>query len=245
MNWISLIGPAVVAALISGVVSGIGILISARTARSIHTEKLAFDREQTQQRTAAEIELAERKMKADTELAERKFTFDKTLVSWRRRYDLAEQVLASAYEARDTLNWARVRVVLAGEGETRAATGPESQKLRADRNSAFVPIERLARNAKPFATLQALRDTLAAHFGPEATAPVAAIMEVHHSITNAASMLVQLAEFDDDRSARQQLLPLRMELWGERPDDKDKKVDAAIERLEALCKPILSMTGPA
>jgi hypothetical protein len=40
MNWTSLIGPAVVAAVISGLVSCIGIWISARTARRIHKEKL-------------------------------------------------------------------------------------------------------------------------------------------------------------------------------------------------------------
>ena len=43
MDWTSLIGPAVVAAVISGLVSTIGIVISTRATRAIHAEKLSAD----------------------------------------------------------------------------------------------------------------------------------------------------------------------------------------------------------
>ncbi len=58
MDWTSLIGPAVIAAVVSGIVAVIGFIVSTTTARTIHTEKLDFDRH----------------------LAQQKFEFDKDLV---------------------------------------------------------------------------------------------------------------------------------------------------------------------
>jgi hypothetical protein len=234
MDGISLIGPAVVAAVISGLVSSIGIWISVRTSRAIHTEKLTFDREQSERRVNAEIVLAEKK-----------FAIDRAIVGWRRRYDLAEQLLTSAYDARDALNWARVRAVMSGEGATRQAAESETDELRRLRNSIFVPLERLRDSAKTFTSLQASKYAIAAHFGPESIEPIAAILGVHHSISTAASILVEMTQADDDRRAREALIPLRKTLWGDRPDENDNKLDAAINQLEAICRPILSEQLPA
>jgi hypothetical protein len=177
--------------------------------------------------------------------SEKKLALDKELAIWKRLYELAEQVLAAAYEARDALNEARGRGIFAGEGETRKATEVETDKVREARNSAYVPIERLTRNAKAFATLQALQDPMAAQFGPEAIKPLAAIAEVHRSITRAASLLIQMADLGDDHLGRQQLVPLREVLWGDGRKDDDRKLDAAIEQLEAICRPVLSAKAPA
>ena len=244
MNWTSLIGPAVVAAVISGIVATIGIWISARTARHIHTEKLAFDREQAEQKFEFDKRLAEHKVDLDTGLAERKFVFDKDVVAWRRRYELAEQILSAAYEARATLKWARGRLIRQGEGETRKATGPESDKLRDARNSAFVPAERLFQNSKPFDTLQTLQDVAAAHFGPEAVKPISAIAVEHHGITDAVAILLQMVGENDDGHTVEALRPIRARLWGEEAKEANKNIDAAIEQLEALCKPALSAKWP-
>jgi hypothetical protein len=255
MDWASFTSPQVIAptAGLFGVLVGAGI--SSWTTHSTHRKRLAGDQALAERKIEADIALAERKFEFDQRLAERKVeleitlaerkvAFDKALAVWRRRYDLAEQVLAAAYEARDGLIWARGRGVFSGEGETRTATEPENDKLREARNSAFVPIERLARNAKAFASLQTLQDTVAAHFGPQAIKPISAIIGVHHSITSTASILVRMVDGDEDYFGRQQLLPLRKALWGERPDETDRKLDAAIEQLEAICKPVLSAEAP-
>ena len=71
MEWTSLIAPAVVAAVVSGIVSIVGFVVSARNARRIHAEKLTFDREQ-----------AEKRFEFDTGLAERRFQLDKNFVSY-------------------------------------------------------------------------------------------------------------------------------------------------------------------
>ena len=59
-----------------------------------------------------------------------------------------------------------------------------------------------------------------------------------------ASLIVQWTEEDEDHSSAQHLVPLRQALYGPRPDDTDRKIDAAVARLEAACKPVLSAQGP-
>jgi hypothetical protein len=66
MDYGSLLTPAVVSAVVSVVISGgvaiSGFLISARTARTIHGERLTFDREQAERRVDAEITLYKKKV---------------------------------------------------------------------------------------------------------------------------------------------------------------------------------------
>jgi hypothetical protein len=62
----------------------------------MHREKLAFDQK-----------LAERKFEFEKELAERWFKYDRDLHDHKRRIELAEEVLADFYKAREILLEAR------------------------------------------------------------------------------------------------------------------------------------------
>lgn len=224
---IDLSQPQVTAAVVGGcagaVVSLIVMAITQVSAWKMHNSKIA----------------------ADVDLARQKFEFDKTMVQWRRRFDIAEQVLAAAYEARDALNWARGRGIRQGEGKSRIAIEQESQDVKKARDLAFVPMERLAAHSKAFAALQTLSDAVFAHFGREAAKPISEIFEVHHGIAVTASILVENAPWDEDRQARASLQPLRDELYGDKARAANAKVNAAVEQLEALLKPILSAQVPA
>jgi hypothetical protein len=239
------VAAAVVGGCVAAVVSLIVAVVNQFSLRSMHRQRLASDEKQAERRTTAEITLTERKITADITLAEKKFPFDKALVVWRRRYDLAEQVLTTAYELRDALTWARAPVGFSGEGETRTATESESDKLKRKRDSYYIPAERLTRDTKSFSTLQTLRYPVAAHFGSDTVKPLGAITEVYHGITTAAGILVQLVQDDDDQSVNQSIAPL-LEALGRRPrpDSTDKKINDAIEQIEAVCKPVLSAMPP-
>jgi hypothetical protein len=233
MNWPSVFSPQVIAPTFGflGVLVGAGV--SAWTTRSTHKDRLAADQA-----------LAERKVTADIDLAERKFRFDKGIIAWRRQYELAEQVLGAAYEACDALNYARGRLIRADEGKTRIATEPESQQVREARDSAFIPIERLAARSKAFATLQTLQDPMLAHFGTEALQPISEISSIYHGITSAVGILIQNAAWNEEQEGRRALQPFRDELWGDKAKESAVRLDAAVKQLEAICKPILSGHAP-
>ena len=60
MDIHSLIGPAVVAAVISSTIAIIGFVLNRSTTLKTHAEKLTFDRELAERKVAADIALAEK-----------------------------------------------------------------------------------------------------------------------------------------------------------------------------------------
>jgi hypothetical protein len=70
MDWGAFIGPAVVAAVVSGIISVIGMVVSTRTALALHTEALKSDERLAQRKFEVDEEVAERKANADIALAE-------------------------------------------------------------------------------------------------------------------------------------------------------------------------------
>lgn len=184
--------------------------------------------------------LQKERQDGDHKLAERKFAFDRDLVDIRRKTDLAEQALTLAYEARDVITSARSPGLRGGEGKTRKAVGSEEQDVAERRDTYFVPIERLMREAEIFSRLQSAKYPFIAYFGPEAAAPFVSLIAVRYEIISAASILIQTAASEGlpgvpvDRTLSQILFALT-----EQPDAVATKVNSAIDALEATCKPIL------
>jgi hypothetical protein len=236
MDYHSLIGPAVVAAVISSVVSGIGIWLSSRTAQAVHRERLSFDREQSERRTNAEIALAETK-----------FALDRQLNDHKRHAELAERTLIAFYEARDVFAFVRSRGIRSGEGTSRTPASPETEAQKKARDTYFVPIERLLGEKELFARIETLRYAVVANFGVNTREPFNTISGVHNEIINTAQVLIEL-QYDDKYNPREHLSDiqqLRNTLgWGpaDRPDRIDQKIEKAVADIEAVCRPILAKT---
>ena len=69
-------------------------------------------------RIAADKGLAKDKFDYDKELAERKFALEKAQLIHKRRFELAEALLADAYRFRSLMKYARSSVSFEGEGES-------------------------------------------------------------------------------------------------------------------------------
>jgi len=237
-------GGAILGALVGGLVQMLMLGRRIKADERLADKRASADLALAERKFDFDERLAEHKVELDAALAKEKFAFDKALIAWRRQYELAEQVLSAAYEARDALSYARVRLIRAGEGKTRVATEAESDQVREARDSAFVPVERLAANLKAFATLQTLQDPIRAHFGSEAVRPISEILAVHHGITTAAALLIQHAEWNEDRDARRSLQPFDDALWGNGAREAAEKLGVAVIQLEEICKPILAGQAP-
>ena len=160
----------------------------------------------------------------------------RTLNAWRtetigkRKAELAEQALISFNQAREVLRFVRTPVHLSEAG------------------SHLIPIQRLDREKELFAKIQTQRYSFAAVFGPESTQPFDSLLEVHRRMVAAALTLSQMQsatgtmEYPNDSTTE-----LNNTLgWGprKRPDVIDKKIDEAIEAMEAICRPVLSESPP-
>jgi hypothetical protein len=244
MDWGALIGPAVVAAGVSGVISVIGLVVTTRTARTLHADKLKFDERLAERKFESDKELAERKFTFDKEIAERKFKYDRELHDHKRKTELAEQALTAFYEARDVFNWVRSRGIFGAEGSSRTPAPGETATQQEKRNTYFIPIERLTREKTLFAKIQSLRYAFAAQFGESAIEPFTAVSGIHNQIQSAASVLIQITRGDDFQGAFEQSAPPLLDSlgWGmvERPDDIDRRIERAVQDIEELCRPVLS-----
>ena len=202
MDGTSLIGPAVVAAGVSGAVAVVGFLLSARTTRAIHGERLNFDKELAerkfafdsklaQQKLTSDHELAEWKAQADVNLAEKKIKLDAAFADRKRQQDLAEEVLSGFYQMHDLLRRIRTPMRLQGEGESRARIESETEAVARQRDSYYVTLERLEQSRPDIGNLLATRYRAAAWFGADADH---AFEKLHGAITgiaNAATLLIR------------------------------------------------------
>jgi hypothetical protein len=195
-------------------------------------------------RIEADETLAQRKFDFDKEIAERRFKYDRELHDHKRKTELAEQGLTAFAEASRVFTWVRSRGILGDEGSSRAPEAGETKTQQERRNTYFIPIERLTREKALFAKLDSLRYAFGAHFGATATEPFNAINEVQNEIISAAGVLIKIT-YDGDVSDLHDRGALANALgWGmvQRPDDIDRKIEKAVQDIEALCRPVLSAT---
>jgi hypothetical protein len=243
MDWTSLIGPAVVAATISGLVGGVGIWISARTARRIHAEKLAFDEKQVERKITADIDLAERKFKFDSDLAERRFIYDRRFNDHKRRVELAEEVLAGFLRVRDILREVRSPHGFGNEGEDRPKWENETDQQANSRRTYFVPISRLLKYSDFINNLMTKRYQMNAYFGSNAEAPFDIIWNILAQVQSAARMMMSSIALDGQRQGSDDLWEKwERAIWQglEEPDPHVAEIERAIAAMEAICRPTLT-----
>jgi len=233
MDWTSLIGPAVVAAAVSGLVTTIGFVMNRSTSLTMHTQKLAADEK-----------LTERKFTFDKTLAERKFLLDARSADRKRKQDLAESVLTGFYETEAIMRSVRSPMSYTYEAEGRPRGDTESEGTAHLRNTYYVIIARYDKNRKEISDLLSRRYRMVAWFGVGADEPFQKLHEAINKVITAAQMLVQWSH-DADGFRRNNLeLWQRMEgdiWWGAaEPDRVAAQITEAVAAIEVICRPILA-----
>jgi hypothetical protein len=230
MDWHSLIGPAVVAAIVSGVVAAIGFFVNRSTAITLHTQRLDVDRE-----------LAERKVNADIALAERKFQLDANLADRKRKQELAEEALSGFYRVNDLVRAIRAPMSFANEAKDRPKPNDESDSVARQRDTYYPIIARYEARRQEIADLLAKRYRIAASFGKAADEPFQLLHEALHEVVTSAQLLIAWSG-DGTREADPALWKkMKGDIWwgAATPDSIATRIEAAIEKMETICRPIL------
>lgn len=232
MDWNSLVGPAVIAALVSGIVAIVGFRYSAATAKSIHSERLEFDAVQS-----------ERKFQADKELAERKFEFDKAQHLHKRKFELAERLLADVYQFQQIVCDARRTYGFTDEGGTRKKPADEPSEIADLRNTYFAPVERLNKEHEFLAAFFAKRYSASAHFGHRAKVAFEHCTLAINAIHVASHMLIMTA--GNQNNTDDFINEMTSDLWFgraqtlQREDKVDVNINLAVTIMETICRPVL------
>jgi hypothetical protein len=229
MDWTSLIGPAVVAAAIAGIISVITLVMNRATTLTTHAQRLAFDRDQ-----------AERKVSADITLAEKKLGLDREFAAWKRRAEFAEEVLTDFYQAHDVIMGARSPGIFEGEGKTRPRGDHETEDETRKLDAYFTTTERLSSKQEFFAQVHARRYRFMAYFGTDAAKSYGDLHHIYAEIVVSVRMLLEtyrqreFGSLPDDRRRWEAVI------WDIGPDDPIRaRLGRIIEAIEATCGPVI------
>jgi gas vesicle protein len=259
--------PQVAAAIVGGIagtaVSVLVAVINQLSLRSMHRQKLDFDRDLAERRVNAEIALADRKITADMELAERRFEVDKKLAEHKvdldialaekrlaldheldirkRRTGFAEEVLADFYQARDIINDARTPVSFGDEGSSRPRDATENPDDARQRDTYYTVIERLTKKAEFFAQFRSRRYRFFALFGTAAGKPYDDLFKIRQEIVIAVQTLIRLHGQPPGTVPNEILIEGRNTIWAllDKNDPIPGRLDRIVEVIEKTCRPVI------
>ncbi len=198
-------------------------------------------------RIDADERLATRKFEFDKELAQRKFDLDRSQLIHKRRFELAETLLADAYRFSDLMGSVRTGWSMEGEGKSRPEDVGEPESLKRLKDSYFAPIERLQQHSEFINGFRAKRHTARAYFGSNAVQAFQFFDQSIVSVQTASETLIETAgERDNDPTV---LKELRQDIWAshsearKQADKVGKKIEEGVLLIENLCRPVLEWNG--
>lgn len=229
MEWV---GPALVAAAVSGVVSTVGFLVNRATTLATHREKLKADKE-----------LAERKFDFDKNIAEQKFKYDRDLNDHKRRVELAEIVLSDFYQMADVLRAIRSPGAYAAEWADRTPDTGETEEQTDNRNTYYVPIARIRRNSDFISGMMSRRYRSKAVLSAEIDSAFQQVHEILVQVQVSAGTLMRMVDRSGNGRQHNEALSERCEkdIWmgyGDH-DPLEERMQEAIVSVERLCQRII------
>jgi hypothetical protein len=229
-DWEDLVGPAVIAAAVSGIISVIAMLVNRSTTVALHREKIDAD-----------IKLAREKFEFDKDLAERKILHDMQNSDRRKRQELAEDLIAGFLEVQDTMQSIRSPFGYGGEGATRPREPNETADQTRRKDSQYVTFERFERHRETIAKLMSLRHRASAWFGNEIREPFLKINQAINSVMTSAKLLSEPLYGEMSSEEKTMWTDMRRDVWSH-GDENDKiaaQIISAVSQIEEICRPVL------
>jgi hypothetical protein len=162
----------------------------------------------------------------------------------KRKAELAEEVLADFYEARDVITAARSPGGFGHEGATRQKAEWETEDDTRTLNAYFRTMERLRNKEEFFARFHARRYRFIAIFGTEAGQSYDDFHKIYARIVVAVRMLIQtyqqrnLGSLPDNRKAWEASIG-----WVPLEEDKvPAELDTIVFAIEKICRPAIQET---
>lgn len=166
----------------------------------------------------------------------------------KRKIELAEEVLALFYQARDIIDSIRSSFGYAGEGKTRKPGPNEKPEHKDALDQAYVLIERYHHHADVFSRLHALRYRFMARFGTDASTPFDDLNRLINELLLAAQRKARLATVSEASLRSETALERYHQEWleiervyysGEEGDPIAPRLLKIISDIESTCRPII------
>jgi len=174
--------------------------------------------------------------------------------TWRREYvgirriELAEEVLALFYQARDAIESIRNPFGFDGEGQSRKSSGSESAELKQALDQAYVLIERYNKHSELFSRIYSLRYKFMALLGHEAAQPFEELNKIltelmlssHQMSVRAKYLQLNFNSEAQEQKDLESFLKTNQVYYGGGEDDPiAPRVNKTIEKIEGTCRNII------
>jgi hypothetical protein len=171
----------------------------------------------------------------------------------KRRIELAEDVLALFYQARDAIAHIRSPFGFGGEGSTRKPAENEKAEDKRALDSAYVLIERYRSHAELFAKIHAMRYRFMAQIGVESAKPFDELSRVVNELISSAHEMARLSTVPDwsirspeaEEKHHERLVKVHSIYYGTGGDDDpiEPRVTKLIQAIEVTCRGIIDSNG--
>jgi ADP-heptose:LPS heptosyltransferase len=159
----------------------------------------------------------------------------------KRNIELAEEVLALFYEAKDAIRAIRNPFSYQGEGKTRKPQENETPREKEARDRFYFVFERFEKRQEIFNKLHSKRYQFMARFGTEKSKPFEdlrmIVIEIQVS-ANSLSRIWSSNHISEDMEKRRQEHESIIWIGGE-DDPIESRVKKIISDIEAICRPII------
>ena len=179
------------------------------------------------------------------------------ITAWRREFigkrnlELAEDILALFYEARDAINGIRSPFAFAGEGSTRKAPPNEDPIDKEVYDKAFVTRERYIKRSDLFNKIYSMRYRYMARFGRDTIKPFDELQAVIVEILSAADTITYywrdqaygvFVDEDKRKSNQENIRTYEKIIWKMRPEDDTitPRLDKLVSDIEIQTRKILA-----
>jgi hypothetical protein len=159
----------------------------------------------------------------------------------KRKAELAEEVLADFYQARDIIKAARSPGSFGYEGATRPKADWESEDDTRTLNAYFATIERFNNKREFFAQLHARCYRFIAHFRQEAAKPYDDLFRIRSEVISAVQMLIMTYRDRDQGSLPGDRRDWQAIMWEgrDKADPIPANLDRIVEEIENTCRPAI------
>ena len=176
------------------------------------------------------------------------------ITAWRREFrgkrqiELAEDVLALFYEAKDAISAIRSPFSYGGEGSTRKPVEGEPDQEKKVRDTAYIVWERYDKHQGVFNKLHSMRYRFMAQIGKEEAEPFEQMREIVNRILNAAGSLSGLwversrlpYKSEEKKELSNEVRRLEAVFWWQGSKDEiDKEVAEIVSRIEKTCESVI------
>lgn len=165
-------------------------------------------------------------------------------IKWKRKYELAEEVLASLYESHHAIKVIRSPIGFGNEGASRTKNEQETTQETEVYNQAYVSRERFERNRKPLEKLHTLKYRFIALHGKEFEKHFDKFNQTMNKIFLASDQIamIKLGQYGEEAELITNILKeSKADLYARNQgDDKiEEELQEAIKAIETKCRAII------